>query len=237
MMKKHDFTLCELLVTIVAGVLLFGAVTSLAQAAQKEARNTGCLGKLRQYGTAVAGYATDNQDWMISDNAYAAEAERGINQLRNNYDSSKARSGRIVLLRNGYFGEALVLRTGSEQLAARQRFYQCPDDPKVFNGQRDSYYLFYYTPNWCAFSYRFGDRDYAREKRNGVGNPGGLIAADAGICEADVKNGHVIHEDYTNALTLDNHATERPTALAVQQPSILKALRYGDGCGCLDVRE
>lgn len=236
-MKKRDFTLCELLVILVTGVLLVGVLTPLVRAEQKEARNTGCLDKLRQYGTAVAGYAADNQEWMISDNAYSTEAERGINHLRNNYDGGKARSGRIVLLRNGYFGEKLVLRNGGEQLAARRRFYQCPDDTKVFNNQRDSYYLLYYTPNWCSFSYRFGSKDYAREKRNGAGHPGGLIAADAGICEADGKNGLVIHEEYTNALALDGRAGERPTALAIQQPSILKALRYGDGYGCLDMRE
>ena len=41
-------------------------------------------------------------------------------------------------MKNGYFGVKEVIRNGAEQFAARKKYYQCPDDNKVFNQTNDS---------------------------------------------------------------------------------------------------
>ena len=232
-MQKH-FTLSEL-VAVTASLVLVAVVTLPALAtANGEARQTACINKLKMQGTAIALYSEDNNDYAISVNVY--NDEQANNHLRNNYDSAKVRSGRVVLMRNGYFGEKEVMRSGAEQLACRKKYFQCPDDNTVFTQNNDSYYLLYYAEKWVPFSYRFGRVDYARDLLSGAGDPGNLIACDAGIYEEDAKKGWIIHDGSTNALTLGGAVVTRDTTEALKQNSILRALRFGPGFGNLDDR-
>ncbi|MBE6379847.1 MAG: hypothetical protein E7047_02835 [Lentisphaerae bacterium] len=232
-MKKH-FTLSDLIAIGATLLVLASAALPLLAAVNAGSRNSACQNKLKMQGSAIALYAEDNNDYLISGNVYSDE--QANNHLRNNYDSSKVRSGRIVLMKQGYFGQKEVIRNGAEQLAARKKYYQCPDDNKVFSGTFDSYYLLYYTEKWVPYSYRFGKVDYARDLASGAGDPGNIIACDAGIYSVDAEKNQIIHAGFTNALTLDGAVLSRDTTQALKQKSIINALRFGAQFGNLDNR-
>jgi len=231
---KRYFTLIDL-IAVSAALLTVASVTlPLLAAVQAESRYTACQNKLKMQGSAIALYAEDNNDYLISVNVYGNE--QANNHLRNNYDSSKVRSGRIVLMAQGYFGRKELIRSGAEQLAARKKYYQCPDDNKVFSSTLDSYYLLYYTEKWVPYSYRFGKVDYARDLASGAGDPGNIIACDAGIYSVDAEKNQIIHNNFTNALTLDGAVLSRNTTQALRQKSVINALRFGAQFGNLDNR-
>jgi len=234
-MKKSCFTFYELVAVIFMLLLTAALALPVLHAAGVDARQITCTNKLKMQGSAIALYAEDNNDYNISVNVY--NNEQANNHLRNNYDSSKVRSGRIVLMRQGYFGVKEKINSGVEQLTARKKYFQCPDDTRVFSSLNDSYYLLYYSEKWVPYSYRFGKVDYARDLLSGAGDPGNLIACDAGIYADDVKNNRLIHNNITNALTLGGAVVTRSTVEALKQKSVINALRFGKNFGNLDDRK
>ena len=233
--SPKSFTLIELLVVIAIIAILAAMLLPALSAARERARSSNCINKLKQQGSAIYMYANDNQDYLISDDVY--KNQEAVNALVNNYNSNEARSGRIVLIQGNYFGEETLATSGEQLVDQRTRYYRCPSDTAAFGDTQDSYYLCYYTPSWCPFSYRFGAADYARNMLNGNCNLGGLISVDAGICAADKTSNYINHPNIANALTVGGYVLTRQTKNAITQTGIVPALRVGAGYGGLDDRQ
>ena len=234
--SPKSFTLIELLVVIAIIAILAAMLLPALSAARERARSSNCINKLKQQGSAIYMYANDNQDYLISDDVYKSD-QQAVNDLRNYYNSNEARSGRIVLIQSHYFGEETQATSAEQLTEQRSRYYRCPSDTAAFSDERDSYYLCYYVPSWCPFSYRFGAADYARNMLNGNCNLGGLISVDAGICAADKTSNYINHPNIANALTVGGYVLTRQTRDAITQTGIVPALRVGAGYGGLDDRQ
>ena len=231
---KKQFTLIELLVVIAIIAILAAMLLPALSAARERARSTDCINRLKQQGTAIYMYAGDNKDHLISSNVYGAP--QSDNALYNRYNNASARSGRVVLFMNSYFGGNEVPANGDEMLRLRKRYYQCPSDSSCFSEDNDSYWLCYYVPAWVPYSYRFGKADYARHMLNGQCNLGGMISIDAGIYSVDKTNGYINHPNQANGLTVGGYVLTRQTKQSITQASVVNALRAGSAYGGLDDR-
>ena len=234
--SPKSFTLIELLVVIAIIAILAAMLLPALSAARERARSANCINKLKQQGSAIYLYANDNQDYLIT-YSISNDGQTPINTLVNNVTAAESRSGRIVLIWNNYFGEETPATTTDQLTEQRSRYYRCPSDTAAFSGEQDSYYLCYYTPSWCAPSYRFGAADYGRNMLNGICNLGGLISVDAGICAADKTSNYINHPNIANALTVGGYVLTRQTKDAITQTGIVPALRVGAGYGGLDDRQ
>ena len=68
--RKHCFTLIELLVVIAIIAILAGMLLPVLNAARDKAKSIQCVSNLRQIGTGLIGYTTDNQDYLPPANIY-----------------------------------------------------------------------------------------------------------------------------------------------------------------------
>ena len=141
---KKQFTLIELLVVIAIIAILAAMLLPALSAARERARSTDCINRLKQQGTAIYMYAGDNKDHLISSNVYGSP--QCDNSLYNRYNSETARSGRVVLFMNSYFGGNEVPADGNELLRLRKRYYQCPSDSSCWKSNGPCYHR--HTCKW-----------------------------------------------------------------------------------------
>ncbi|MBE6381284.1 MAG: prepilin-type N-terminal cleavage/methylation domain-containing protein [Lentisphaerae bacterium] len=146
-MKKHsNFTLIELLVVIAIIAILAAMLLPALSAARERARQSNCVGKLKQFCLANQMYAGDNKSYIVhsigdrvnSDNC--AHCGNGDESL-------------MILLAGEYFPG----NRGYDEKSI-ERVYRCPSDSENFyNDKASSWYVSYAAlhggpsqPGWSA---------------------------------------------------------------------------------------
>jgi len=101
---KRTFTLIELLVVIAIIAILAAMLLPALNKARESAKNTGCLNNLKQMGTYVQMYASDNQDYFMTSHATWGWTDSALGLILQSYagkysDMENVNNGRRLLAR------------------------------------------------------------------------------------------------------------------------------------------
>ena len=150
LMKKQTFTLIELLVVIAIIAILAAMLLPALSAARESARNSQCVGKLKQIGLAQTLYADDNQSY-ISSGKYR-NSVWAMEHYMINLTAEKEPFLRLVKF--GYLGsanEAFVIPSSptAEQkksiMSQLEPYFKCPSDTGNYFQGGDKLTYSYFT--------------------------------------------------------------------------------------------
>ena len=89
-MKKRSFTLIELLVVIAIIAILAGMLLPALNSARGKAKSISCVSSLKQMGTVVAMYLSDNAEFFPPDD-YAGQTDRWVDRFAPKTDTQANR--------------------------------------------------------------------------------------------------------------------------------------------------
>ena len=226
---RDHFTLIELLIVIAIIAILAGMLLPALNSAREQARNTSCVAKLKQIGTADLTYATDNRDFIAS--GLIKDNEEQSHWGRCWYETDPF----SLLIKYGYFSGD-TKKTGEENFTFQAKYYRCPSD--AFNWGGTLKYYSYYALFPPEFRWKNGTQSknslikqsswynfWNARVLAGKHHPGSAIFFDytRGLCQKSKKGSN--HKRSLNVLYLGGNVhkvTEARTGRASPNESILK---------------
>ena len=144
---KKQFTLIELLVVIAIIAILAAMLLPALSAARERARNSQCIGKLKQIGLAEKMYAGDNKSFVAADDATTGAATKAdfisnetiAAQTADAAANYVAASPAEKLIMQGHYG----VNTKRFSADIKEKAFKCPSDSSYVgdgSGTRISYY-------------------------------------------------------------------------------------------------
>lgn len=133
--RSRKFTLIELIVVVVAGVLMMMLITcsGCMFTDQEQARKTLCISKLKEIGLAERMYAGDNQSYVAVSNDfdgdYVSNRIDHVNDIKGETPGGKLIKGKYLSESDGNSADDII-----------ERFFACPGDKKYKPGNTMSYY-------------------------------------------------------------------------------------------------
>ena len=243
---KHRFTLIELLVVIAIIAILAAMLLPALSAARERARNSNCVGKLKQIGTAQTIYADDNLSY-ISSGKY-----RGGAWARDHYMINVGTEGEpfLRLVKFGYLGSgnesfSIPSSQTAEQkksiMAKLEPYFKCPSDTGNFFKDNDklsySYFTLIISRNQHPGQVGTGGSFRAYRTLLGTDTPDAACTYDfiAPWSTALSLGGNANHPHTVNALYLGGYVLSHPDT--IHEPwnnTALKDCNYYQGSRALD---
>lgn len=146
---KKKFTLIELLVVIAIIAILAAMLLPALSAARERARNSTCIGKLKQIGLAMQMYAGDNVSYLPVNNLRKnCTCHKCVMVSGNTFAGNDVPS---LLMNGGYFGNATSNSTGVSEEQDQINNFRCPSDTIWYmKDEAGSYWTFISQAGTCG---------------------------------------------------------------------------------------
>ena len=226
-MKKHSFTLIEMLVVVGIIAVLAGLVMPAIGHARTTAKRTACLSNQGQTMKIVAQAMNDNKQYLVSGNNFADSPGYRPGWTRYLYGEGTDTSGRMAGKRS-YLQNLTAFRCPSFQYAEKQELGALTDTKRA-TALGQAYGMMYQSgvdedaslaTDAAFYGFDFRGTKYLKTSTYQV-SPGSLVlggcavvtsspydTAKSLLCNNSTWNGKFvkIHGDFTNAFALDGHA-------------------------------
>ena len=147
--KLMSFTLIELLVVIAIIAILAAMLLPALSAARERARNSTCIGKLKQIGTAMQMYAGDNVSYLPVNNFRSGcTCKKCVIVSGNTFAGNDVPA---MLMNQGYFGHATNNTAGESEEQDQINNFRCPSDTVWYTkDEAGSYWMFISQAGTCG---------------------------------------------------------------------------------------